>query len=105
MANQRVEAVLHRANLWVQTDLNGQEKGRWDTGPNGRPAAITEDGRAWRKDGNKLEVFDRSTGAWRAVAFDAPGGDLLGAEGNNLVFNLRYENTLRWVTAPGETTK
>jgi len=34
VANQRVEVILHRAHLWVQTDLNGHEEGRWNTHPN-----------------------------------------------------------------------
>ena len=89
VANERVEAILHRPHLWVQTDLNGQEKGRWDT-PNGRrPYAITPDGKAWRVEGNRLRVFDRSAGVWNAVAFDVPEGTLLGAEGNSLVFLMR----------------
>jgi len=103
VANERVEAVLHRPRLWVQTDLSGQEKGRWDIVPNGRPSAVTQDGRAWHKDGPQLKVFNRATGAWHAVAFDAPEGTLLGAEGNSLVFLLRDQNTLRWVPAPRES--
>ena len=102
VANERVEAILHRPNLWVQTDLNGQEKGRWDIALNGRPTAVTH-GRAWRREGRQLQAFDRATGVWRAVAFDAPEGTLLGAEGNSLVFLLRDGNTLRWVPAPGES--
>ncbi len=103
VANERVEAVLHRPHLWVQTDLNGEEKGRWDIVPNGRPSAVTQDGRAWHKNGLQLQVFTRSTGVWHAVAFDAPDGTLLGAEGNSLVFLLRNQNTLRWVPAPRES--
>lgn len=103
VANERVEAVLHRPCLWVQTDLNGQEKGRWNIVANGRPSALTQDGRAWHKNGLQLQVFTRSTGVWHAVAFDAPDGTLLGAEGNSLVFLLRNQNTLRWVPAPRES--
>jgi hypothetical protein len=103
VANERVEAVLHRPRLWVQTDLNGQEKSRWDIESNGRPSAVTQDGRAWHKDGPQLQVFNRSTGVWHAVVLDAPEGTLLGAEGNRLVFLLRNQNTLRWVPAPRES--
>lgn len=102
VANERVEVILHRAHLWVQADLNGHEKGRWDIAPNGRrPYAITQNGTAWRMDGRYVGVFDRSAGVWRAAPFDAPEGVLLGAEGNNLVFMLPDRNTLRWAPAPG----
>ena len=100
VANERVEVVLHRAHLWVQTDLNGREMGRWDTQPDGPPWAITQDGKAWRLAGRRLQVFDRSAGVWHEVAFDAPDGRLLGAEGNRLVFLLRDLHTLRWAPAP-----
>jgi hypothetical protein len=98
VANERVEVIMHREHLWVQTDLKGQERGRWSY--DGRPSAITQDGRSWRWFGHRLQVFDRS-GVWKAVTFDAPEGNLLGAEGNNLVFLLRDLNTLRWAPAPG----
>jgi hypothetical protein len=105
VSNERVEAVLHRANLWVQTDLKGQETGRWNTAsnlPNGRrPDALTQDGRAWYSDPHYLRVFDRSAGVWREVPFDLPKGNLLGADGNSLVFKLWGQDTLRWIPAPG----
>jgi hypothetical protein len=103
VANERVVAVLHRSRLWVQADMNGQEMGRWDIVPNGRPSAVTKDGRVWQKNGSHLQLFNRTTGVWQAVAFDAPDGTLLGAEGNSLVFLLRNQNTLRWAPAPRES--
>jgi hypothetical protein len=96
----RVEAILDRARLWVETDLNGHETGRWEIAPNGRTRAITQTGSAWRIHGNRLEVFDRSTGSWHAVPFALPDGWLLGADGNDLVFEMRDRVTLRWVPAP-----
>jgi len=105
VANERVELILHRAHLWVRTDLNGQEKGRWNTNPNvpngRRPDAITQDGNAWYTDWHYLRVSDRSHGVWRVVPFDPPKGNLLGADGNSLVFLLLGQNTLRWMPAPG----
>lgn len=105
VASERVEVILHRAHLWVQTDLNGHEEGRWNTNPNvpngRRPDAITQDGRAWYTDGHHLGAFDRSARVWRVVPFDVPKGNLLGAEGNSLVFMLLRQNTLRWMPAPG----
>jgi hypothetical protein len=103
VANQRVEAVLHGQHLWVETDLHGKETGRWNIAGNGRPTAVTEDGRAWHKAGSQLQVFDRSTGVWRTVSFGAPLGTLLGAEGDSLVFLVRHQNTLSWITAPAES--
>jgi hypothetical protein len=105
VANERVEVILHRPHLWIQTDLKGQEKGRWNTDPNvpngRRPDAVTQDGRAWYADPHYLRVFDRSASVWRTVPFDLPKGNLVGADGNNLVFMLLGQNTLRWMPAPG----
>jgi hypothetical protein len=81
VANERVEAVLHRPRLWVETGLNGQEMGRWDIVPNGRPSAVTKDGRAWQKQGSQLQLFNRSTGVWRAVAFECSRGHSAGRRG------------------------
>ena len=101
VAADRVEAVLETAHLWVETDLNGRETGRWKVAPEGRPHAFTQNGDAWRIHETRLERFDRATGVWRVVEFNPPVGNLLGADGNNLVFELP-DRTLRWVPAPEE---
>jgi hypothetical protein len=117
VVNDNVEVVLRRAQLWVQTDLNGKEKRRWairriHDGPGDdspevatslyRPSAFTDDGKAWRKDGHQLKLFDRSAGVWNEVAFNIPDGALLGAEGNDLVFLSNDKRTVRRLPAPGE---
>ena len=102
VANERVEVILPRAHLWVQTDLKGRETGRWEISGGRRPFAITQDGRAWSSiDGRHLRVFDRSVGVWRTVPFDVPQGVLVGADGNSLVYVLADRSTVRWAPAPG----
>jgi len=48
--------------------------------------------------------FNRSSGAWQPAPFTAPGGSLLGADGNNLVFELSDHVALRWVPVPEAIT-
>ncbi len=104
--NERVEVMLHRAKLWVETDLNGQETGRWNTGNNGsRPGAFTSDGRAWRQAGNRVIVFDRSSGVWSRPVFQVAEGELIGADGNSLVFLMRDKDTLRWICSAGHDSR
>jgi len=83
-------------SIWAQTDLKGQEQGRWSLVENVRPRAITADGRAWARRNHGLQVFDRKTGTWNAVTLDAAGA-LLGADGDLLVFWEPSLGTLRWV--------
>ena len=102
--NGHVEVMLHRQGIWVQTDLDGKETGRWDVGFNGFPRAITDDGQAWRVADSQLQVFNRASGSWRPTPFTAPSGFLLGADGNNLVFELSDHVALRWVPVPEAVT-
>jgi hypothetical protein len=104
VANERIEVMLQRAKLWVETDLNGQDTGRWNTGNNGsRPSAFTQDGRAWRQAGKQVMVFDRSSGVWSGPVFQVAEGALIGADGNSLVFLMPDKETLRWIAAPSTT--
>lgn len=113
VANDNVEVILRRAQIWVQTDLNGKEKRRWEIRATYndpvdpvtslyRPSAFTDDGRAWRRDDRQLKLFDRSVGIWNNVPFEVPDGILLGADGDDLVFLLNDKRTVRWVPAPGK---
>ncbi len=81
--------------LWVELDLKGKELGRWEMGGTYAPRAFTRSGALYRTGGG-LSLFDRSAKTWRRVA-DAPSGELLGADGNDLVFREAGTNTLRWV--------
>lgn len=87
----------YRAMVWVETDLKGQELGRWEVGANPAPEAFTKSGRLYMREGQSVSIFDRSTKTWRRVAVSADG-ILQGADGDNLVF-LKGSNTLRWVPA------
>jgi hypothetical protein len=104
VTNERVEVMLDRAKLWVETDMNGQETGRWNTGSNGsRPRAVTQDGRAWGQARKQVMVFDRSSGVWSKPVLQVAEGDLIGADGNSLVFLMPDKETLRWIAAPATT--
>jgi hypothetical protein len=87
----------NHAMVWVETDLKGQELGRWEVGAHPAPQAFTESGNLYIRESKSVSVFDRATKAWRRVAISADG-ILLGADGDNLVF-LQGPNTLRWVAA------
>ena len=66
--------------------------------PDGKRVAVSlsfDDARLSQMDVG-LSLFDRSAKTWRRVA-DAPSGELLGADGNDLVFREAGTNTLRWV--------
>jgi len=79
---------------WVETDLKGKELLRRDL-PRTR-FALSKNGDFYGQfDG--VSVFDKTNGRWRKVS-QAPG-ELLGADGNNLVFMMRGSNIARWVPA------
>jgi hypothetical protein len=59
---------------------------------------LTQSGALYTQSGNEVLMFDRSTEAWRRVA-GTPAGSLLAADGDNLVFEVRDTNKLRWVPA------
>jgi len=96
----QVDILLHHYNLWIVTDFNGVEKGRWDISKGVRPWAITDDGKAWLVDGRTLRLFDRAQGLWRATSSSAPGKSLLGADGMDLVFKSGSADMLRRIVAP-----
>jgi hypothetical protein len=101
VTGDHVEIILDRVNLWVETDLKGQETARWSTGPNfARPRAFTADGLAWRQVGKQIMVFNRSSGAWSQPILEITEGLLIGADGNDLIFLLMNKATLRRVPEP-----
>ncbi len=75
VAGDRVQIILDRVNLWVETDLNGKEIARWSTGPNfARPGAFTADGLALAAgERKKIIVFNRSSGAWSQPILEITG--------------------------------
>ena len=100
VTSDRVTAILHRPHMWVQTDLDGKEIGRWNIGPDGRPRAITADGNVWRMRNKQLEVFDRVTSLWKSAPAILPDGNLIGAQGSELIFLLSNQNAIRRIAAP-----
>jgi hypothetical protein len=105
----RVGALIYRSSeyqpdesprdamLWVETDLKGNEIGRWNIPPDRAPEAFTEAGALYMRKGKSVFIFDHPTRAWRATGTPAEGR-ILGADGDSLVF-LKATNTLRWVPA------
>ncbi|MEO7145316.1 MAG: hypothetical protein ABI165_17615 [Bryobacteraceae bacterium] len=101
VANGRVGAQIDQRRWWVETGLNGKEIGRWNIGSGGH-LGFTQDGNLYGQNNHdgSIRVFDRSTGVWRPLSTPMPDGYLLGADGNNLVFEMKGGSILRWVPAP-----
>lgn len=109
IANGKVGGIFYASSIlrpgqqnpstlqWIELDLKGNVLGRWEVSPK-RVAAFAENGSVYAQDQNGISVLDRSSGSWRPVA--GMQGELLGAEGDSLVFKVRGENTLRRVSLP-----
>lgn len=98
VARDRVAALLmlDDKRIWLETDLDGKEIGRWPVTREYWGFALTLDGRAYGQDRAALTRLDHATGTWTRIS-DTPSGRLLGADGNELVFSDRGSNILRWV--------
>jgi hypothetical protein len=92
--------------VFVELDLQGKEIGRWKMKPMaGSGWAYTSDGRLFHAHyggkPEKLMVFDKTSESWRAVTRGGVPGTLLGADGNDLVYDVGYAEPgdwrLRWV--------
>ena len=103
IAGGRIGAALpmgpYKGMLWLETDLNGVETGRWAIPPStASPAAMTSSGAVYISSGG-MSTLDRAGGAWKPV--ERSSNDiLLGAEGNTLVFAIRGTNQIRWAAQP-----
>lgn len=101
--------------VWIELDFKGNLLGSWHTGkPSSGGYAFTESARLFRTrivapDGPKtvkifLDELDRATSVWKTVeSYDDPStnyGWLLGADGENLVFNKDAGMRIFWVSAP-----
>lgn len=92
IANNRIGALLsylgHRDEaLWVETDLEGKELGRWKT-RSIWPVAFTSSGALYGEGESGIFEFDRAASQWKPVSISAPGR-LLAADGESLVFVTR----------------
>jgi len=85
---------------WVELDVSGNLIGRWKLGPSGQlngGFAFTADARLFARPynpetkKNELMSFDRKSSSWRA-AEGGVNGLLLGADGNDLVFQMSDRN-------------
>ena len=103
IAGGRIGALMRNAgekmrSLWLESDLQGQETGRWITS-GGTPAAMTESGAVYAQNSEGISVLDRATGSWKRVPLSS-SDILLGAEGNNLIFAVRGMNRIRRAAQP-----
>jgi len=104
----RIGAVLDVSPskyVWVELDLNGEMIGQWTyTGSMTEwfdPTALTSTGtlygiRSIDRKRAGIAVFDKTTGTWKPLS-RSPKGHLIGAEGDQLVF--QSGDDLVWVLA------
>jgi hypothetical protein len=85
--------------LWLETDLQGKEIGRWTAPSGGEPAAFTASGAVYAETADGIKVLDRASGAWNSVPRSS-SDRLLGAEGDTLVFAIPGMNEIRRATKP-----
>jgi hypothetical protein len=71
--------------LWIETDLDGKELGRWDVSRENYRFAMTRSGDVYAHGKGGITMLNHATGKWVPVT-GAPGGRLSGAHGDQLVF-------------------
>ena len=101
IAQGRVGAFLTYGGtkgLWVETDLQGKEVGRWPVDIDGHPAAFTATGEVYARAVSGIAVLDHVAGKWNYTAIEATDV-LVGSDGDALVFAVRGENRLRKAAA------
>ena len=103
IAGGRIGAIMLNAgekmrSLWLESDLHGQETGRWITS-GGTPVAMTESGAVYAQNSEGISVLDRASGSWKRVP-QSSSDILLGAEGNALVFEVKGMNRIRRAAQP-----
>jgi hypothetical protein len=124
-ANDRIGVLTYPGMIankpeWIELDLDGKLTGHWNLGPRstGDPTthnetyslgelAFTSDGRLFAQPHDavlktyRIAIFDRATSSWQTVSdLNAPSAHsyLIGAEGQNLVFEYRNDDVrLTWV--------
>jgi hypothetical protein len=101
-ASDRVGALLtfggiRTKSLWVETDMAGNEIGRWPMNIDGFPAALTASGAVYGQTGDGfLFTLNRSTGTWNRITPESDAR-LLGGNDEALVMMLRGRAVVRWV--------
>jgi hypothetical protein len=89
-----------RPALFLETDLNGKELGRWLADFDGWPAAFTPSGAVYAQQGGHILTLDRAGRTWNPTRIPTDGL-LIGADGETLVFMVRGSPVLRWVPLDG----
>jgi hypothetical protein len=100
-ANNRIGALLNYGMdlgkaLWVETDLNGKEIGRWRVNIDGYPSVFTPNGAVYARVAGGMSALDHATGKWNRVVVHSEG-ELVGSDGESLVLMTFGTTALRWV--------
>jgi hypothetical protein len=104
-----MKADVQPVKQWVEIDFAGNLAGRWDYGDVGdlKIRAFTSSGAVYGQRFNdrerpELMVLDKSSGKWKWAGVTV-NGELLAADGNDLVFRMdnTAENILVWVRVRG----
>jgi hypothetical protein len=94
VTNDRIGVFLNYGGwanewMWVETDLNGKEIGRWKLQT--YPTALAPSGAVYAQEQGNVLRLDHATGKWTPVSVPFYG-KLLGADGEALVFLDRTES-------------
>ena len=92
-------ATRGRKPLWLEMDMSGNVKGRWDLAEY-LVFGLTPNGSVYGVDGpgTGVGVLDRNTGKWNPVPISTRGR-ALGVDGDHLVF-LEPSGLAQWVSVP-----
>lgn len=100
-ASNRIGALLNYGGkekaMWVETDLNGKEIGRWRVNINGHPSVFTQNGAVYARVVGGISTLDHVTGKWNRVLVPAESG-LVGSDGESLLFITPGSTALRSVS-------
>ena len=87
-------AGANKQVLWLETDLEGKEIGRWTVPRGAEPVAFTASGAVYAQVGAEITLLDHASGTWKPLTI-SPAGRLQGAEGDTLVSSLPGNTILR----------
>jgi hypothetical protein len=101
IANNRIGVLLNYGGngekaLWVETDLNGKEIGRWRVNITGLPSVFTPNGAVYARVVGGISALDHAAGKWNRVVVHSDG-ELVGSDGESLVLMTVGTTGLRWV--------
>ena len=80
-----LKARTHRKSLWVETDLNGRELGRWNITYDGTPITIAPNAKVYARGISGIYVLNREQRKWMLAPVSSPGA-LIGSDRDSLIF-------------------